>query len=196
MVPPSVKQARRHGSFSQIAIALLVAAATGCGGGGGGDGLSGFKSPTGPTLSLDQLTGRWGGRIDTGSRTNMCWNVAWIGMQDGTRASGVMEILAAGQPFVNPLRGTITAASTGSGYAVTLSVSPGFSGPAANCTMAGTGNLDAGLAPSGTGEHVLLGPVNMEWAAACVGPILNSASQMSQQGHLLLVKNSPVSGGC
>ena len=194
MITASVRRSWRRGAFEAVGVALFVAVTAGCG--GGADGLSGFKPPTGPTLSLDQLTGSWGGRIDTGSSGNVCWNLAWTATQDATRATGRMEILGTGVPFVNPLSGVMTATSTGSGYAVTLSVNPGLSGPAAACTMTGTANVDAGLAPSGTGEQVLLGPVTMEWAPACAGVVYSASSPNSQGGHLLLVKNSPVSGGC
>ena len=178
-----------------MGLALLVAVTAGCGG-GGGDGLSNFKAPTGPTLALNQLSGDWGGRIDTGSAGKMCWNVAWKGATpDGTRSTGRFEILAVGQPFVNPMVGTMTATSNGSGYAVTLSVNPGAGGNA-SCMMTGTANLDAGLAPSGTGEQVLLGPSTMEWAPVCTGLVYAASAPSTQGGHLLLVKNSPVSGGC
>ncbi len=89
--------------------------------------------------------------------------------------------------------GTMTATPSGSGFTLVLTLPPGaVSNPA--CSMIGRGTVAAGRSFEGP-ETVMVGPVTLEWTAACSG-VLYSTPIHTHPGTLLLKKDSPVPRAC
>jgi len=180
-------------SFGAICAALVTTLIAGC-----GDGLDDGElgRVVGPTPTLTDLAGRWGGRIDAGTNIDHCHGLVWTATQDGTIASGrfgIQGVCRTCPPF-NPPMGTMTVTPSGSRFTVALTLPPGAtSNPA--CSMTGSGTVSAGRSFESP-ETIMTGPVTLEFTAACGSGFLYQSSIDTHPGTLLLVKGGPVSTGC
>lgn len=178
----------RRSSFRTICPALVAGMMAGC------NLQPAFQTPVGPTPTLSQLAGSWGGRFDAGRAVDHCWGLEWTAAQDGTNATGRLRIGGVGTGVTfNPVMGTMTATPSGSGFTLALTVPPGAtSNPA--CSMTGTGTVSAGRSPESP-ETIMVGKVTLEWTAACSG-FLYRTSINTHSGDFLLVKDDRVHPGC
>jgi hypothetical protein len=182
-----------HRSFGTVCAVLVATLIAGC----GGDLAEGeLGRVVGPTPTLADLAGSWGGRIDPGARVDHCHGLVWTATQDGTIATGrfgIQGVCRTCPPF-NPPMGTMTVTPSGSRFTVALTLPPGAtSNPA--CSMTGSGTVSAGRSFESP-ETIMTGPVTLEFTPACGSGFLYQSSINTHSGTLLLVKGDSVSTGC
>ena len=170
----------------RVLFALLVAVSGSC----SEDGILAPTKPSGPPAALADLATTWGGYIATGSgETGVCFGFKWNATQSGSSVSGESGIggLGRGESFTDTMRGTMTAVTSGGGFAVDI-VFPQRLFQDRTCSVSGNGTVNAGLS-------ALSGSVTLDWTPGCQGTLFAVPGASNPlRGTMNLFKNADARG--